>query len=151
MGPLAGEKENYYSKIHLTTVQLTTEKPAAVTVGCMVAGRQAALAAAAGAVKWLSREGERASERVCLFLVSRAPSLGGASERALSRCCNKAGFRLLLFSKAFLERVAARSGVFCGAFLGLAKESIHGGVCGRRGGGGGRGAGGDSEAAYRQA
>jgi hypothetical protein len=90
----------------------------------------------------------RATERVCLFLVSRAPSFGGASEREFSRCCNKAGFRLLLFSKAFLERVAARSGVCCGAFLGLAKESIHGGVCGRRGG---RGVGGDSEAAYRQA
>lgn len=40
MGPLSGEKENYYSKIHLTTVKLTTEKPAAVAVGCMVAGRQ---------------------------------------------------------------------------------------------------------------
>lgn len=28
------------------------------------------------------RAGERASERVCLFLDSRAPSFGGASERA---------------------------------------------------------------------
>lgn len=112
------------------------------------------MAAAAGAVKWLSREGERASELasgfVCFSFLARQRLEERASERALSRCCNKAGFPLLLFSKAFLERVAARSGVCCGAFLGLAKESNHGGVCGRRGGGG-RGVGGDSEAAYRQA
>jgi hypothetical protein len=100
----------------------------------MVAGGRAAVAAAAGAVKSCSRDGERASGFVCFSFHARHRLEERASERALSRCCNKAGFRLLLFSKAFLERVAARSGVCCGGFLGFAKESIHGGVSGRRGG-----------------
>jgi hypothetical protein len=88
VGPLAGEKENYYSKIHLTTVQLTTEKPAAVTVGCMVAGRQGCIGGGGRRRQVTLARGratERARERVCLFLVSRAASWGGASgERSLA-------------------------------------------------------------------
>jgi len=80
--------------------------------------------------------------RAIVWRSERASALSLLQQGGLSSSALLKGF--------FLERVAARSGVCCGAFLGLAKESNHGGVCGRRGGGG-RGVGGDSEAAYRQA
>jgi hypothetical protein len=91
----------------------------------MVAGRQAALAAAAGAVKWLSREGERASERAGLFVSRFSRAIVGRSERASAlSLLQQGGLSSSALLKGFSGKSSSKKWCFLWSFSRVGKR-IH--------------------------